>query len=108
MSPEDSKKIFVVKLFVENGVDYLEFNFEQNVHRLNLNLDDNQADIKKMFCDLIPHLESNEIELKLQVDESYDNTLLKEVSNSYINDLNNELGNVRTEIQDRKVTSLEE
>ena len=102
MSQEDSKQLLNVRLFQENETDILEFNIGSKVHKLDLNSEDHQMEIKKMFCDLIPLLENNSVELVLKVDEGYDNTLLKEVSTSYIGDLNKELENVRTEILDER------
>ena len=108
MNQEDKKKQLAVTLFVEEEVDYLQFDIEKHIHKLNLNLEDNQADIKRMFCDLIPLLEENAVELALGVDEKYDNTLMREVATSYVQDLNNELDSVRTEILDEKSEDEEE
>ena len=102
MNQEDSKKQINVKLYKDNGVDLLEFNISaDNNHKLNMNLEDNQSDIKSMFCDLVEILENSSIELKLNVIEGYDNKLLEEVSVEYIKDLNKELENVRAEILDK-------
>ena len=100
MSQEDNVQEFVVRLFVEDEIDCLEFNLGSSTHKLNLNLEDNQSDIKAMFCDLIPLVEGGSIKLLLRVDEGYDNILLKEVAAGYINDLNSEIEGVRTEILD--------
>lgn len=107
MNQEDSKKQLIVKLFSEAEVDYLEFHLVDKSHKLNLNLEDNQIEIKRMFVDLIPLLKSNSIELVLEIEEGYTNTLLKEVSQSYINDLNGELNVVRMEILDEESDSDE-
>lgn len=102
MNQENSKKQINVKLYKDNGVDLLEFNISADSnHKLNMNLEDNQSDIKAMFCDLVEILENSSIELKLNVMEGYDNKLLEEVSVEYIKDLNKELENVRTEILDK-------
>lgn len=102
MNQEDNTKQLTVKLFKESEVDFLEFHLGTKTHKLNINLEDNQGDIKAMFCDLVPLLETNAIELILDVDDSYDNKLLEEVSTSYIADLNKEIDNVRTEIIDKR------
>lgn len=102
MNQDDSKKQLAVKLFKEDKIDFLEFNLgEGKIHKLNISLEDNQANIKSMFCDLIPLLETDALELVLSVEDDYDNNLLKEVSTSYINDLNKEIESVRTDILDR-------
>lgn len=99
MNQDDDKQTITVKLYVDNDIDILEFNLgDGKVHKLNLNSEDNQDAIKSMFCDLILLVEASSIELTLDVDQSYDNALLKEVATSYISDLNGELEAVRTEI----------
>ncbi len=102
MNQEDSKKQIKVKLRKDNDLDLLEFSLGAGKnHKLNINLEDNQSDIKAMFCDLVEMLEENSIELELDVMEGYDNKLLEEVSVEYIKDLNKELENVRAEILDK-------
>lgn len=98
MNQEETKKALDVKLHLEESTDYLEFNIEGKIHKLDVNSEDNQEDIKKMFCDLVPLLEVGEVELVLSVEEGYDNALLREVSTSYIKDLNAELDNVRASL----------
>lgn len=96
---DDNKQTITVMLYVDNGIDILEFNLgDGKVHKLDPKSEDNQDAIKSMFCDLILLVEASSIELTLDVDQSYDNALLKEVANSYISDLNGELEAVRTEI----------
>lgn len=107
MSREDNKKQITVRLFKEDSIDYLEFKLAAKIHKLNLNLDDNQSEIKAMFCDLLSFIEINDIEFILEKEEGYDNKLLEEVSTSYINDLNKEIQGVRMEILD-KYTSEED
>lgn len=101
MNQEDSKTQLKVKLHKEDEVDLLEFNLGSKIHKLNVNAEDNQADIKAMFCDLVILVEENPIELVLEVAEEYDNKLLEEVSQAYIGDLNKELDSVRSEIVDK-------
>lgn len=101
MSQEGSKKQLAVRLFKENNIDYLEFNIARKPHKLNLNLDDNQGEIKAMFCDLLPYIEINDTELILKKDDGYDNKLLEEVAISYVADLNKEIQGVRIEILDK-------
>lgn len=98
MNQEENKKTLDVKLYLEENTDYLEFNIEGKIHKLDVNSEDNQEDIKKMFCDLVPLVEASEVELILSVEDDYDNVLLKEVSASYIKDLNAELDNVRASL----------
>lgn len=100
MSQEDNKQEIKVNLLLDSGVDYLVFNIPGKIHRLNLNLEDNQIEIKKMFLDLLPLLKVGSVELVIDIQEGYANTLLKEVGTSYIDDLNQELITVRTEFID--------
>jgi len=100
MNPVDKMQLSV-RLFKEDDTDFLEFNIDRKVHKLNLNLDDNQSEIKAMFCDLLPYVEANDTELVLKKDDDYDNKLLEEVSNSYIADLNKEIESVRIEVLEK-------
>jgi len=107
MNQENSKKQIKVKLYKDNGIDLLEFSVSASKkHKLNINLEDNQSDIKSMFCDLVEMLEESSIELELDVIEGYDNKLLEEVSVEYVKDLNKELENVRAEILDKYPDSV--
>lgn len=101
MNPADSKKQLEVKLFKDGDTDFLEFKIDHKIHKLNLNLEDNQAEIKAMFCDLLPYVEANDTELVLKKDDDYDNKLLEEVSTSYIDDLNKEIAGVRIEVLEK-------
>lgn len=80
---------------------FLEFKIDTKTHKLNLNLDDHQGEIKAMFCDLLPYIEANDVRLVLEKDEDYDNKLLDEVATSYIDDLNKEIQGVRIEILEK-------
>ncbi len=100
MNQEDKSRTLQARLFIEDETDYLEFNIDGKVHKLDLNDEDSQEQIKKMFCDLVELLESTGLKLELEVAEGYDNTLMVEVSKSYISDLNGELENVRASILD--------
>jgi hypothetical protein len=99
MNQEDNKKL-QVKLYKQGDVDFLEFSVGSKTHKLNANSEDNQNEIKAMFCDVIPLLEQESLEFVLEIDENYDNKLLVEVATSYIEDLNKEIQNVRDEILD--------
>jgi len=100
MNQDDNTRQIKVTLLLDGETDYLVFSIPDKEHRLNLNLEDNQADIKKMFLDLIPFLKEELVELVLEVQEGYANVLMKEVSESYIDDLNQELASIRTEFTD--------
>jgi len=100
MSQGDDSRILQARLFVENEIDYLEIDIDGKKHRLNLNDKDGQEQIKRMFCDLVELLESTALSIELEVADDYDNALMKEVSESYISDLNDELEDVRANIVD--------
>lgn len=102
MNQDDSVKQVKVELYKDDDVDLLEFGLGTGKsHKLNINLEDNQSDIKTMFCDLVEMLEESPVVLELDVAEGYDNKLLEEVSVEYVKDLNKELENVRAEILDK-------
>lgn len=104
MNQEDSDIQLVVKLYKEADVDWLEFCVsDQKTHKLNVNLEDNQTEIKAMFCDLVELIETNPVVLNLEVAEGYDNKLLKEVAQAYVDDLNKELEGVRSDLVDKYV-----
>lgn len=107
MSQEETKEIIKVKLCVKDEIDFLEFALKNGTHSLNVNAEDNQEDIKKMFCHLIPMLEITAVLLELEVEEGYDNKLLEEVSVSYIADLNTEIENVRANILEKQAEEEE-
>lgn len=90
--------VLTARLHSDEGVDYLEFDFSGKVHKLNLNNEDDQEQIKKMFCDLVELVEDNDVKVQLEVQDGYDNPLLEEVSKSYISDLNDELDSVRANL----------
>lgn len=98
MNQEESSCTLKAKLFVDGGIDYLELNVDGKIHKLNLNDEDDQEQIKKMFCDLVELLETVSVKIELDVADDYDNTLLLEVSTSYISDLNEELESVRANL----------
>ncbi len=98
MNQDDNKKSLTVKLKKGSGTDLLVFELGNKTHKLNLNSEDNQNDIKSMFCDLILLVETNLVEFVLDIDNSYDNNLMKDVAASYISDLNKEIKSLRDEI----------
>lgn len=102
MNQEDDKEQLTAKLYKTDDTDFLEFNLgNAKIHKLNVNEEDNQGEIKALFCNLIVLVEKENLEIKLDVADDYDNKLLIEVAEAYIGDLNKELVNVRTEILDK-------
>ena len=100
MSLEDKGRTLRARLFKEDEIDYLEVDVDGKNHKLNLNDENGQDQIKRMFCDLVELLESTALSIELEVEGSYDSPLMKEVSESYISDLNKELEDLRAAILD--------
>ena len=96
MKPE----IVRVVLLEDEGVDYLDFMIEgsSNSYKVNLNSEDSQKEVKRLFSELLRKLIETDLELLLEVDDSYSKNLFKEISEEYIKDLNNEIKQVRQEI----------
>ena len=99
---ESSAKILTARLYLDDNVDYLEFDISGKIHKLNLNNEDDQEQIKRMFCDLVELVEGKDVRVQIEVQDGYDNPLLEEVSKSYISDLNNELDSVRANLTNQE------
>lgn len=109
MKMDETSKTLKAKLHVDDTVDYLEINTGAKTHKLDINAEDGQEQIKAMFIDLVKLLEKDPLKIELEVEEGYDNPLLVEVSTSYIEDLNQELDSVReTILEDEDFRSEEE
>lgn len=94
-----NQEIVNVTLYDNNGVDTLLFEMsdEEGIN-VNLNETSGQRDLKNVFEMILKKLSSNDLELKLTIDEKYKKGLYKEVCEEYISDLNNEIKAVRSEI----------
>ena len=94
-----NQEIVNVTLYDNNGVDTLLFEMsdEEGIN-VNLNETSGQRDLKNVFEMILKKLSSNNLELKLTIDEEYKKGLYKEVCEEYISDLNNEIKAVRSEI----------
>lgn len=88
-----------VLLHEDNEKDILTFLFEEREIGVNLNEVDGQQDLKDVFSTLLHLLEKQEIGLVLEIDSQYKKGLYIEVCNEYIQDLNRELQQVRTEMK---------
>lgn len=94
-----NQEIVNVTLYDNNGVDTLLFEIpEEEGITVNLNETSGQKDLKNVFERVLKRLSSNDLELKLSIDEKYKKGLYKEVCEEYISDLNNEIRVVRSEI----------
>ncbi|NLB71334.1 MAG: hypothetical protein GX797_04935 [Chloroflexi bacterium] len=96
MKPE----IIQVFLKENDGIEYLEFNIDDknSPHKINLNSEDSQMELKQLFSSLLKKLIISSLEFDLQIDEKYKNMLFIEVSREYLKDLEAELKQVREEI----------
>lgn len=95
-----SLEIIKVKLLEVEGVDTLTFEIpkiEEGIS-VNLNTNEGQNDLRRVFENLLVIINSKDIELKLEIDENYKKGLYKEVCAEYIEDLNKEIKSVRGEV----------
>lgn len=95
-----SLEIIKVKLLEVEGIDTLTFEIpkiEEGIS-VNLNTNEGQNDLKRVFENLLVIINSKDIELKLEIDENYKKGLYKEVCAEYIEDLNKEIKSVRGEV----------
>lgn len=93
-------EIINVKLLEVDGVDTLIFEIPEMEDGLSVNLNTNegQNDLKKVFENLLVLINKQDVELKLEIDEHYKKGLYKEVCREYIDDLNKEIKSVRGEV----------
>ena len=95
-----SLEIIKVKLLEVEGIVTLTFEIpkiEEGIS-VNLNTNEGQNDLKRVFENLLIIINSKDIELKLEIDENYKKGLYKEVCAEYIEDLNKEIKSVRGEV----------
>lgn len=84
-----------VLLRKEEDRDILEFLIsDDETVIINLNSEDSQAEFKSAFLIILKQLQFGNIKFQLDVQDGYDNQLIKEVCEDYIIDLNNEIKEV--------------
>lgn len=88
-----------VILLEKNEVDYLCFEFDKDVVEVNLNDVSGQQDLKTVFSKLLKLINDKDVELKLEIADGYKKGLYKEVCYEYVDDLNNEIKEVREEMK---------
>lgn len=95
-----SQEIIKVKLLEMEGVDTLTFEIPKIKDGISVNLNSNegQNELKRVFENLLVMINTKDIELKLEIDENYKKGLYKEVCTEYIEDLNKEIKSVRGEV----------
>lgn len=95
-----NQEIINVKLLDDNGVDTLLFEIPEieDGISVNLNTNEGQNDLKKVFENLLVIINKQDVELKLEIAEQYKKGLYKEVCAEYIDDLNKEIKAVRAEV----------
>ncbi len=96
MNPE----MINVRLLDLDKVDTLIFEVPETENGISVNLNNNegQKDLKKVFENLLVLINDHDVELKLEIDEHYKKGLYKEVCAEYIDDLNKEIKSVRREV----------
>lgn len=88
-----------VVLSEKEETDYLCFEFEDKKCEVNLNDVKGQQDFKNVFSELLKIICNKDLVLKLEIEEGYKRGLYKEVCMEYIESLNNEIREVREELQ---------
>lgn len=94
------KKINVLLKSEDPLTDVLIFNIEDEPIAVNLNSQDCQASMKKVFAALLKLLIYDDIELGLTVGEEFNRQMYIEVCREYIKDLNRELNEVKVTLRD--------
>ena len=67
-----NREIINVKLVEEDGTDYLVFYFaDDDLFKLNLNSEESQNELKRLFCKLLSRLIENDLSLEFQENKEY-------------------------------------
>lgn len=90
-------RTIIAQLKIENSQDVLIFVLEKN-HTIHLKSETSQIEIKTVFSALLECLLKQPIKVVLEIDNTYDNNLLKDVCTAYIGDLNNEIDQIAHKI----------
>lgn len=97
-----SQKVIEVKLTVLSDVDVLIFGLDEErpeAYVVNLNSSDSQNELKEVFSHLLQMLLKEDISLKYIIAPGYSKGLYKDVCKEYIDDLNRELSQVRSNME---------
>lgn len=97
-----SQKVIEVKLTVLSDADVLIFGLNEDqpeAYIVNLNSADSQNELKEVFSHLLQILLEEDISLKYTIAPGYSKGLYKDVCKEYIDDLNRELSQVRSNIE---------
>lgn len=97
-----SQKVIEVKLTVLSDADVLVFGLDEKQpeeYVVNLNSANSQHELKKVFSYLLQKLLEEDIMLEYTAAPGYSKGLYKEVCKEYIDDLNRELSQVRTNLK---------
>lgn len=93
-----NQEIKVVLLEKENN-DYLCFEFDDKTCEVNLNDVHGQQELKNVFSELLKIIYYTDLVLNLEIEDGYKRGLYKEVCKEYIDNLNNEIKEVREEMK---------
>ncbi len=87
-------------LLKDSGIDYLEFIFDDEVKRVNINNPNDTVGLKSAFNKITKLAMDSDVTLQaLEIDESIGSGLLADVFTEYITDLNQEVGRIRAELR---------
>lgn len=88
------------KLLKENTTDYLEFVFEDETKRVNVNDPNDNTTLKSVFNKITKLTMNSDVTVdELEIDPSVGGGLLADVFGEYIADLNKEIGKIRAELR---------
>lgn len=97
-----SQRVIDVKLTAMSDVDVLIFGLDEErpeAYAVNLNSPTSQNELKTVFSKLLELMLEEEIQLKLSIESGYSKGLYKDVCREYIEDLNRELVQVKTNMK---------
>lgn len=88
------------RLLRDDKVDCLEFSFNDETKRVNINDPNDTTSLKSVFNKIIKLSINSDVRLDaLEVDSSIGGGLLADVFTEYISDLNQEIGKIRAELR---------
>lgn len=103
MSEKTSMNQGTVKVILkapDENKDVLLFVFADKELEVNLNSDQCQSELKKIFIHLLKELMEADINLAFSIEEGYNRMFYVEACEEYIKDLNRELNSIKQTIRD--------
>ena len=96
----NQKRISVMLKALDENTDVLDFSFENENITVNLNSEECQQSLKKVFVGLLQELVSYDVELVFSSDDGYNRHFYMEACEEYIKDLNRELNSIKTSFRE--------